>query len=252
MEAATVTDEQWEAAREEYYKQLPVECGLPHDKYNTILDLLENWDARDPAERRRFASGNQAYWKKNYIIMRHEDGTKELLHLKKHNNTEDRNAPFDMTNYRKTSHVDRMFEDIKAIHVEGARIRLRLLPFPRLCTPFMFSAACIMCLSAPVCRVFAAQHAKDVTLHKRVELVFGRSIPRSACQLFGKVCPICIRQIVRAPKAAGFKPILTEGFGERGQVHCMLIPCTHMHGMPCVLTACADVCSCSCAVHSWT
>ncbi|KAL1529671.1 hypothetical protein AB1Y20_000612 [Prymnesium parvum] len=79
------------------------------------------------------------------------------------------------------SHRGRMFDDIKAIHI-------------------------------------ASNHARNVTLHKAVVAKFGNSIPRIACITFVKCCPGCIIQTHRVPKVAGFKPLLTRGFGRRGQV----------------------------------
>lgn len=71
---------------------------------------------------------------------------------------------------------------------------------------------------SPAMRESAENHAKDVTLFKAVGAKFGSSIPKTACLKFVKVCPGCILQLNRPAKVAGFKPILTAGFGKRGQV----------------------------------
>lgn len=69
------------------------------------------------------------------------------------------------------------------------------------------------------CRpVDAGKHARNITLHKAVVAKFGTSIPRLACIEFVKCCPGCIVQTNRIAKVAGFKPIITKGFGKRGQV----------------------------------
>ena len=64
----------------------------------------------------------------------------------------------------------------------------------------------------------AENHAKDLTLFKATTAKFGSSIPKTACLKFVKACPGCIIQASRPAKVAGFKPILTVGFGKRGQV----------------------------------
>ena len=65
----------------------------------------------------------------------------------------------------------------------------------------------------------AENHSKDVALFKAVCDKFGSSIPKAACLKFVKACPGCIVQQNRPTKVAGFKPIITCGFGKRGQVH---------------------------------
>ena len=70
-----------------------------------------------------------------------------------------------------------------------------------------------------MCHTCATEnHAKDMTLYKAVKEKFGSSIPRTACLKFVKACPGCILQLNRPAKVAGFRPILTAGFGKRGQV----------------------------------
>ena len=73
-------------------------------------------------------------------------------------------------------------------------------------------------------------HCKDYALFKACQQSYGSSIPRLATNLFVKHCPICIKQVkVVKKKVAGFQPIITKGFGKRGQVsshpspaHCRL------------------------------
>ena len=56
-------------------------------------------------------------------------------------------------------------------------------------------------------------------MFKAVQAKFGNSIPRKACLLFVKFCPVCIGQSkMKRKKVAGFQPIITKGFGTRGQV----------------------------------
>ena len=79
---------------------------------------------------------------------------------------------------------------------------------------------CIPCVSERSPRVVRTEsHNKDNALFKACQARFGNSIPRSACLLFVKHCPVCIGQVnIKKKKVAGFQPIITKGFGKRGQV----------------------------------
>ena len=69
------------------------------------------------------------------------------------------------------------------------------------------------------CTVALAElHAKDQQLYKAVGERYGSAVKRDACLTFVKCCPHCIQACPRQPKAAGHKPIRTEGFASRGQV----------------------------------
>jgi hypothetical protein len=60
-------------------------------------------------------------------------------------------------------------------------------------------------------------HTKGRTLYARVCQSYS-NIGRSITKLYTETCPICISREVRNKPAAGIKPILTFGFGTRGQV----------------------------------
>lgn len=45
-----------------------------------------------------------------------------------------------------------------------------------------------------------------------------KNIPRNVCDLFCQTCPTCVAGSNRSRPAAGLRPILTNGFGKRGQV----------------------------------
>ena len=56
-----------------------------------------------------------------------------------------------------------------------------------------------------MCCLFTENHNKDNALFKAVQTKFGNSIPRSACLLFVKCCPVCIGQVnIKKKKVAGF------------------------------------------------
>ena len=70
-----------------------------------------------------------------------------------------------------------------------------------------------------LCDCTTENHNKDVALWKSVQEKHGNSIPRAAVLLFVKSCPVCIGQVQMKKKSvAGFQPIVTKGFGRRGQV----------------------------------
>ena len=79
------------------------------------------------------------------------------------------------------SHSGRVFDDLTRIHLEGG-------------------------------------HCKAKTFAARVKAKHGKSIPRWMIELFPSVCSICIAKQPRKPSSAGHKPIITAGFGARGQV----------------------------------
>ena len=75
------------------------------------------------------------------------------------------------------------------------------------------------CPERSQCVLFTENHNKDNALFKAVQTKFGNSLPRNACLLFVKCCPVCIGQVnIKKKKVAGFQPIITKGFGRRGQV----------------------------------
>ena len=60
-------------------------------------------------------------------------------------------------------------------------------------------------------------HTKGRTLHARVCRSYS-NIARNLTKLYTETCPICIAREVRNKPPAGVRPILTVGFGTRGQV----------------------------------
>ena len=60
-------------------------------------------------------------------------------------------------------------------------------------------------------------HIKGDGLYKLIR-EYWENIPRNYCKLFSKTCPICLEkgQTIKKP-VSGHQPILTSGFGKRGQ-----------------------------------
>ena len=66
-------------------------------------------------------------------------------------------------------------------------------------------------------RAHGQDHTKGRTFYgrvcKRVE-----NIGRNICKMFTNLCPICIQRQLRNRPIAGLRPIVTHGFGTRGQI----------------------------------
>uniref|UniRef100_A0A7S4BF11 Integrase zinc-binding domain-containing protein n=1 Tax=Chrysotila carterae TaxID=13221 RepID=A0A7S4BF11_CHRCT len=76
---------------------------------------------------------------------------------------------------------ERIFDDIYPIHVEGG-------------------------------------HRKARTFYMAVHNRFGGGVPRWVCDLLCETCPLCVQKLTRKASSAGHKPIITKGFGSRGQI----------------------------------
>jgi hypothetical protein len=66
-------------------------------------------------------------------------------------------------------------------------------------------------------RAHGQEHTKGRMLYARFGEQFD-NIGRELCKMFTDMCPICITQIKCNWPVAGTKPIITHGFGTRGQV----------------------------------
>ena len=70
---------------------------------------------------------------------------------------------------------------------------------------------------ADIRRAHGQDHTKGRTLYGRV-CDSIENIARDYCKLYTDLCPICIQRQTRSRPVAGLKPIVTYGFGTRGQV----------------------------------
>jgi hypothetical protein len=66
-------------------------------------------------------------------------------------------------------------------------------------------------------RAHGQDHTKGRTLYACLGEQF-ENIRQELCKMFTDMCPICITQMKCNPLVAGIKPIITHGFGTRGQV----------------------------------
>jgi hypothetical protein len=66
-------------------------------------------------------------------------------------------------------------------------------------------------------RNHVVDHSKGRTLHSRISEVFD-NISKEVCKIFTDSCPLCVERQARTKPVAGLKPIITSGFGKRGQV----------------------------------
>ena len=66
--------------------------------------------------------------------------------------------------------------------------------------------------------IASGTHMKGNKLLDAVKAKFGASIPRWVCEMFTATCPSCIWRSTRITHKAGHQPIMTLGFGSRGQL----------------------------------
>lgn len=66
-------------------------------------------------------------------------------------------------------------------------------------------------------REHAADHAKGRTLYERLSRNYV-NIPRQICKVFTETCPRCLETMAAKKPTAGHQPIITRGFGKRGQI----------------------------------
>jgi hypothetical protein len=198
-----VTDEMWDAALENFYNKLPDTVGLSAEKRDTIRDLLLNWDKDSAMERKVKSNGNHIYWHSKYMVAIAGEEDPRLCY-KLEDTGED-----DLTKLQFVSSREEFFQHIKAVHIASeSRLDSNRFPFFSNVRPFVLSE----------------NHNKDISLYKACQLKYGSSIPRCATNLFVKSCPICISHVhLKKKKVAGFQPIITKGFGKRGQVCLVLV-----------------------------
>ena len=73
-------------------------------------------------------------------------------------------------------------------------------------------------------------HTKSRKLFDACKSRYGVSIPFRATELLVQTCPVCCGKKTRSQPKAGFRPIITRGFGERGCID--LIDCQSMPDGP--------------------
>jgi len=144
--------------------------------------VLGQWSSLDANGRKLLqqAEGNlQAYaWAKKYAIC--TVGGAQVLIFKPAIEGEAQEAPAALDSTLIVSHQGRCFEDLRGVHSAGG-------------------------------------HSKSTTFQNAVKNKFGKSIPGWVCIAFTETCPTCVRKLPRKPDSAGHQPILTKGFGSRGQ-----------------------------------
>ena len=152
---------------------------LTEDKYNKVCEALAGWDAKEGKEKK----ATQQEYPQVYAWARKYElvsmSGSEVLVFK--NKAEEDDALTALDQSVKVSHQGRVFEDLHKIHLHGG-------------------------------------HCRNRTFNGRVVAAHGKSIPHWVLDLFVQCCPTCCRRKPRKPQSAGHKPILTKGFGSRGQV----------------------------------
>jgi hypothetical protein len=105
-----VTDEMWEAARENFYKNLPDTVGLSQEKRDTIQELLLTWDEVSATVRKDMSNGNHVYWYRKYMVA--SAGEDPRLCFNVEDTSED-----DLTKLQFVSCKEEFFDNIKAVHI---------------------------------------------------------------------------------------------------------------------------------------
>jgi hypothetical protein len=105
-----VTDDMWEAARENFHKDLPETVGLALEKRDAIKELLLTWDQVSATERKEKSHGNHVYWHGKYMVAM--TGEDPRLCFKIEDTSED-----DLTKLQFVSCKEEFFDNIKAVHI---------------------------------------------------------------------------------------------------------------------------------------
>ena len=151
---------------------------LPSEKYDQVCGALAGWNEKDGTEKK----ATQKDYPQVYAWARKYElvsiSGSDVLVFK---SKEEEDAATALDQAVKVSHQGRVFEDLHKIHLDGG-------------------------------------HCKSRTFAGRVAAAHGKSIPGWVLDLFVLCCPTCCRRKPRKPTSAGHKPILTKGFGSRGQV----------------------------------
>ena len=122
---------------------------------------------------------SQAFkWVKDYEVI--ELGNSQVL-VYSQLPQEDGNYPA-LDTYKQVSYYDNLFDDIRNEHIAGN------------------------------------DHCKGRTLENRIKEKYGKSIVRWILKAFTDTCPLCIKKVIRTKTTVGHQPIITKGFGSRGQV----------------------------------
>jgi len=66
--------------------------------------------------------------------------------------------------------------------------------------------------------IHGSDHPKAITFKNHVDHKYGKSIPKWIQKTFTDTCPRCIEKMKQKKTKVGHQPILTKGFGTRGQV----------------------------------
>ena len=231
MEEHTVDEAQWEEAKKLFDAGMAnhPKLGLDDAKFECISNLLINWDGMTPGERRG-ASANAHFWHGKYMVVEggdDDDGGRQCFIVHRPVNESD-----DVTSMQKLVPRSGLFDAIAEVHRKSAHYRPppQTLARAAAAPPLPPQSAATHYNrpphhphhphpqphhSPPV----PENHNKDLALFKACKDAYGSSVPRLASCLFVKCCPVCIKSVrVRKRKVAGFQPIITKGFGKRGQV----------------------------------
>lgn len=177
---------------------------LDVDEYVTICEAIQGWNQLTGAERSKRntdVGGNRVYrWAKRFHVRSitnpdTEDVEFQLMELAcREADPETEADPADASQvaaasqpqvaldskYRIVLHMQNMYAHLVGVHEAGG-------------------------------------HCKARSFEMKVKAKYAR-IPRWVLELICETCPICVSRVNRKPASAGHQPILTRGFGSRGQI----------------------------------
>ena len=104
-----ISGEQWEEARRLFDEGLPENLGMPIDKRDTILHMLDVWHELSGTERKLMSNGNHIYWNRKYMVVGDADNEEGVLCFKESGET-------DATQVKQVCAREELFDCIMKIH----------------------------------------------------------------------------------------------------------------------------------------
>jgi hypothetical protein len=150
-----ISDEQWEEARRLFAESLPESAGMPVEKRDDILRLLDTWDDLSPSERREQSKGNHMYWDGKYMVVGDSATEPAVLCYKETGVT-------DITQVKQVAAREELFDCILKVHTSSA---------PAACLCHSPSPGC--CRTLP-CAVFPCLLLEPPSTHPPLFLVLLR------------------------------------------------------------------------------
>jgi hypothetical protein len=134
-----ISAEQWEEARRLFEEKLPENLGMPLDKRDTILQMLDVWHDLSAKERRMMSGGNHIYWNAKYMVVGNPATEEAMLCFKEFGET-------DATEVKQVCAREELWSSIMKVHTAST---------PAACAPSQ------PCPSLGCCSAFSPVHVRD-------------------------------------------------------------------------------------------